>query len=123
MAGFKRTPEPQFFVSDENKEAMVGQYVAQTIFAIERLGNTPDAPLADDFLDIVARAAAVMLAADTNLSTPGKRRLGAEAVATHVLRHLNRYSAEQAETGTPVLHRMLAENEIPPEMRKTWNNS
>lgn len=121
MAGSKRTP--QFFVSDADKDAMVGQLVAQTIFGIERLGDRPDASLADDFLDIIARAAAVMLAADTNLSTPAKRRLGADTVAAHALRHLNRYTAEQDESGMLALHRMLAENEIPAAMRKAWDNS
>lgn len=123
MAGSKRAPQPQFFVSDWDKEGMVGQLVAHTIFGIERLGSVPDAPLADDFLDLLARGCAVMLAADTNLDTPQKRRLGAETVAAHVLRHLNRYCDEEAETGTLTFHRMLAENEIPEEMKKAWNNS
>lgn len=123
MAGSTRAPAPQFYVTDEDKESMVGQLVAHTIFGIERLGSTPNAPLADDFLDLLARASAVMLAADSNLDTPQKRRLGAETVAVHVLRHLNRYREEEAQTGTLAFHRMLAENEIPEVMKKAWNNS
>jgi hypothetical protein len=114
---------PQFFVGDDDKEGMVGQLVAHTIFGIERLGSVPNAPLADDFIDIVSRAVAVMLAADTNLDTPRNRRLAAETVAVHVLRHLNRYRDEAAETGATTFHRMLVENPIPDAMRKAWDDS
>lgn len=123
MAGTQRAPTPQFFVSDHDKEFMAGQLVAHTIFGIERLGPGTEVPLADDFLDVLTRAAAVMLAADTNLKTPGKQRLGAETVAAHVLRHMKRYRAEEAETGTFTIHRMIAENPVPEAMRKAWDNS
>lgn len=123
MAGTHRAPTPQFFISDEDKEAMVGQLVSQTIFIMERKASIANAPLADDYLDILARAAAVMIAADTNLTTPGKRRAGAETVAAHVYRHINRYRAEDAETGHFTFHRMLAENPIPDVMRKSWEDS
>lgn len=123
MAGTQRARTPQFFLSDEDKEAMAGQLVAQTIFVMERTASIADAPLADDFIDILARAAAVMLAADTNLKTPGKRRAGAETVAAHILRHMNRYRAEETETGVYTIHRMLAENPIPEALRKAWEDS
>ncbi|RYG84544.1 MAG: hypothetical protein EON59_13260 [Alphaproteobacteria bacterium] len=123
MASGKRAPEPQFFVSDADKEAMAGQLVAHTTFGIERLASEAHAPLADDFLDILARASAAMIAADTHLDTPAKLRLGAETVASHVLRHLKRYRAEAEETGTAAFHRILSENEIPEVMKKAWNDS
>jgi len=123
LAGSQRMPTPQYFVSDAGKEAMAGQLVAQTIFGMERLAEIENAPLSDDFIDILARAAGAVLAMDTNLKTPGKRRLAAETVAVHVLRHLNRYRAEEAETGHFTFLRMLAENEIPEAMKKSWNDS
>ena len=123
MAGTNKGATPQFFISDADKEAMVEQLVPQTIFAMERLATEANAPLADDFLDILARAAAAILAADTNLTTPQLRRLGAETVATHVLRHLDRYRAEEAETGMSAFHRMLGSYEIPEAVRKTWSDS
>jgi hypothetical protein len=113
---------PQFYVSEHDKEFMVGQLVSHTIFGIERLGSMPDVPLADDFIDVLSRAAAVMLAADTNLKTPRDLRLGAETVAAHVLKHLVRYRAEEAETGSTTFNRMLAQHEIPEVMRKAWDN-
>jgi hypothetical protein len=122
LAGTQKAATPQFYVSDQDKEFMVGQLVSHTIFGIERLGSEPEVPLADDFIDVLARAAAVMLAADTNLKTPRDLRLGAETVAAHVLRHLVRYRAEEAETGSATFHRMLAQHEIPEVMRKAWDN-
>lgn len=123
MPGSKKGPTPQFYISDADKEAMVEQLVPQTVFAMERLATVEKAPLADDFLDIFARAAAVMLAADTNLTTPQLRRLGADTVATHVLRHMERYRAEEAETGIAAFHRVLGSYEIPDAIKKTWNDS
>ena len=123
MAQSTKGPAPQFFVGDTDKEHMVGQLVAHTIFGIERLGSMPNALLADDFLDVLARAAAVMRAADSNLDTPQKRRLGAETVAAHVLRHLNRYRDEAEKTGSLTFHRMMAENEIPDVMKRAWDDS
>ena len=123
MAGTNRGATPQFFISDADKEAMVEQLVPQTVFAMERLATEENAPLADDFLDILARAAAAMLAADTNLNTPAKRRLGAETVAAHISRHLERYRAEEAKTGTPAFHRILASYEIPDTLKKAWSDS
>lgn len=123
MAGLQRAPTPTYFVDDTHKEAMAEQFVAQIIFSLERLSNLPGSPIADDFLDLLARAGAVMLAADTNLSTPAKQRLGAETLAAHILRHQKRYRAEEAETGTAAINRILASNPIPDEMRRYWNDS
>lgn len=129
MPTSKTPPTPQFYVSDGHKDAMAGQFAAQAIFSIERLAlkENPDLEadflIADDFVDIVARVAAAMIAADTNFDTPAKLRLGAETFASHVLRHAKRYREEQAETGVATLHRMLGENEIPDEMKRHWNNS
>lgn len=114
---------PQFFVPDHHKEAMAEQFVAQMVFTIERLQSEPNAPISDDFLDIVARAAAAALSGDTHLTTPGKLRQGAETVAAHILRHLKRYKAEEAKTGISALQRILASNAIPDEMKRHWNNS
>lgn len=122
LAGSSKPPGPKYYVEDGKKEAMAEQYIAQSVFSVERLLSEPGAPLADDMLDIIARAAAVLLAADTNLNTPGKLRQGAETVAAHVLRHLKRYKAEEAETGTAAFHRILASNPIPEEMKRYWNN-
>lgn len=122
MAGPQRAA-PQFFVPDDQKEAMAEQFVAQMVFTIERLQSEPNAPIADDFLDIMARVAAAALSGDTHLTTPGKLRQGAETVAAHVLRHLKRYKAEEDETGVAALHRILATNEIPDEMKRYWNDS
>ncbi|WP_447724663.1 hypothetical protein [Sphingomonas koreensis] len=102
---------------------MAEQFVAQTVFTIERLGTEPNAPIADDFLDIVARVAAAMLSGDTHLNTPGKLRQGAETVAAQILVHLKQYKKEEAETGVAVLHRILATNPIPEEMKRYWNDS
>jgi len=123
MAGSQRAPKPNFFVGDDDKEAMAEQFLAQSVFSIERLASEPNAPLADDLLDIIARAAAAVLSADTHLNTPGKLRQGAETVAAHTLRHLKRYKAEEAETGVAALHRILATNPIPDEMKRYWNDS
>jgi hypothetical protein len=123
LAGTKKGATPQFFISDEDKEAMVEQLVPQTIYAMERLATVEKAPLADDYLDIVARAAAAMLAADTNLDTPAKRRLGAETVAAHILRHLDRYRAEEAETGIAAFHRVLGGYEVPDALKQAWRDS
>lgn len=123
MAGSKGAPKPQFFVAEEHRQAMAEQFVAQTIFTVERLGSKPNAPLADDVLDIVARVAAAMLSGDTHLDTPQKLRQGAETVAAHVLRHLKQYKAEEAETGIAALQRILASSSIPEEMKRYWNQS
>lgn len=123
MAGSQRAPTPSFYLEDNHKEAMAEQYIAQSVFSVEHLLSEPGAPLADDMIDIIARAAAVILSADTHLTTPGKLRQGAETVAAHVLRHLKRYKAEEAETGTSALNRILASNPIPEEMKRYWNNS
>lgn len=122
MAG-PQSGTPQYFVPDHHKEAMAEQFVAQMMFTIERLQSEPNAPIADDFLDIVARAAAAALSGDTHLTTPGKLRQGAETVAAHILRHLKRYKAEEAETGVPALQRILGANAIPDEMKRYWNDS
>ncbi|APR51975.1 hypothetical protein CA223_06910 [Sphingomonas koreensis] len=123
MASSQKSSTPQYFVEDVHKEGMAEQFVAQSIFSIEHLATQPNAPISDDMLDIVARIAAVILSADTHLNTPGKLRLGAETVAAHVLRHLKRYKAEETETGVAALHRILATNPIPEEMKRYWNNS
>lgn len=123
MAGTQRPSTPNFFVEDHHKEAMAEQFVAQMIFSLDRLSSAPNMPLADDFLDILARAAAAMLSADTQLSTPAKLRHGAETYVAHVLRHLKRFKAEEAETGVAAFHRILATNEIPEEMKRYWNDS
>ncbi|WP_342248591.1 hypothetical protein [Sphingomonas sp. OTU376] len=123
MAKFGKTPEPQFFVNDEDKEAMVEQLVPQTIYSLERLGSIEKAPLADDYFDTFARACAVMIAADTNLDTPAKSRMAAEAMAVHVLRHVKRYLEEEIETGTSAFQRMLNDFEIPEEMKRAWEDS
>lgn len=114
---------PEFHISETNKEAMIRQLVPQTVFALERLADVENAPLADDFVDLFARAAAVMLAADTNLDTSQKQRLGAETVAAHVLRHLKRYVAEQEQEGQTVFHQLLAGYDIPEELRRAWQDS
>lgn len=123
MAGSGRAPTPQFFISDKDKEGLVEQVVPQIIYAMERMGTVPEAPLADDFLDIFARAAAVMLAADTNFKTPRDLRLGAETMAVHVLGHMIRYRAEAEQSGRPAFHRMLADYEMPEEIKRAWENS
>mgnify|MGYP003579096078 CR=1 FL=1 len=123
MAAPQRAPQPKFYVEESHREAMAEQYVTQTVFSIEHLISEPNAPLADDFLDIVARVAAVILAADNRLVTPSKQREGVTTVAAHVLRHLKRYKAEEAVTGIPAMKRILATNEIPEEMKRYWNNS
>ncbi|MDF2386578.1 hypothetical protein JMG10_34265 [Nostoc ellipsosporum NOK] len=102
---------------------MAEQLVAQTMFALERLGDRPGAPIADDFLDTLSRACAALLAADTNLNTPAKQRQGAETVAIHIVRHLRRYREEQSETGVSAFQRMVSSQEIPEEMRRSWSNS
>ena len=116
-------PTPRFYVPEDHKEAMAEQFVAQLIFSMEHLQTEPNAPLADDFIDIVARVVAITLAADTHLSTPAKLRMGAETVAAHVLRHVKRYRAEEQETGESALNRVLVTNEIPEEMKQAWNDS
>ena len=116
-------PTPNFIVSDEDKEAMIGQMVAQTIFSLDRLGGANGAPLADDFHDLFARGIAAMIAADTNIQLPQDLSRIAETVMVHVLRNLWRYHAEQQKTGVPALRRMLADNPIPEEMKRSWNNS
>ncbi|MEG3182143.1 hypothetical protein [Sphingomonas sp. LT1P40] len=123
MAGSQRAPTPKFFVGDDHKEAMAEQFVAQMIFTLDRLTSEPGSPLADDFIDILARAAAVMLSADTNLDTPARQRQGAETVAVHILRHLKRYRAEEGETGRGAFYRILEANPIPDEMKRYWNDS
>lgn len=123
MARSPQTPTPKFFVDDDVKEDMAGQLVAQTIFGIERRQSPPGSLLADDFIDLVARPLAALLAADINLKTPRDLRLGADTVAAYILKHAVRYRAEEAETGVTAFNRMLAENPIPDEMRKAWNDS
>lgn len=123
MAKPSKGPAPQFFVADEQKEAMAEQLVAQTMFSLERLSNVPGGAHADDFLDLFGRSFAAVLAADTNLNTPAKLREGVEAVAVHVFRHLKRYVEEQRETGVPALDRMIAAHPIPEEMKRAWNDS
>jgi len=123
LAPSAKAPTPQFFISDENKEAMAEQLVPQVIYAMERMATIEKAPLADDFIDIFARAVGVMLAADTNIDTPQKERLGAETVANHILRHLRRYKAEEEREGTAAFHRMLASYELPDELKRAWQDS
>ncbi|ATY32614.1 hypothetical protein CVN68_12040 [Sphingomonas psychrotolerans] len=60
---------------------------------------------------------------DTNLRTPRDLRLGAEPVASHVLRHQARYRAEEAGSGSTAFNRMLAQHEIPEAMKKAWGDS
>ena len=123
MAGPQRAPQPKFYVEESHREAMAEQYVTQTVFSIEHLVSGPNAPLAHGFLEIVARVAAVILAADNRLVTPSKQREGVTTVAAHVLRHLKRYKAEEAVTGTPAMKGIPAATEIPEEMERYWSNS
>ncbi|UYY60081.1 hypothetical protein [Sphingomonas sp. S2-65] len=110
-------------MSDDNKDDLVRQIVPQAIFSLDRMGQTPGAPLADDFIDLFSRACAMMLAADTNLNTSQKLRLGAEAVSSHVLRHLKRYRAYQDEHGGTVLGEILEENPVPDVVKQAWLSS
>lgn len=123
MAGTQRGPTPQFFVSDADKEAMVEQFIPQTLYALEHMVAEESPPLIDDLIDVIARAAAVIIAADRALQTPAKRRLGAETIAAHVLRHVNRYHTEEKETGIPPLERILDNFVVPDALRKAWGDN
>lgn len=113
---------PQFHVSDDHKDALVQQFVTQALYALERMSADPAAPIADDYIDTFARCIAVMLAADTRITTPQKQRLGAETAAAHVLRHLKNFQAFQQEQGGTVLQEMMEASPIPDEVKRAWEN-
>jgi hypothetical protein len=92
-----RTP-PNFNLSDDEKLALVQQLVPTLLGTINAM-SPPGAPLADDFIDLLAQAIGMMLAADTHIDTPKKVRLGVETAANHVGRHLKAFRAAQDEMG------------------------
>lgn len=102
----KRGPTPDFRVSDETKMGLVSSIVP---LLMTGLNSDGEGSTGDDVVDTIALMAAVMIEADTWLTTPGHFREAAEAFATHVRRRTNQLVAErEVRRGVSMLDAIMA---------------